>query len=377
MAKYKKRSDGRYQANVNMGYDAYGKLIRKTVYAKSIRELEEKIFKLKQETLSGIKSSDMTLYDYSVSWFKTYKAMKSINTRAMYDNIIEKHIKDSIGYIPIGAVTKSDIQNIITERSDKRETCNKILLTLRQIFNSAIDDDLIFKNPAKNIELPPVVKSAKRTLTTQEKKAIVNADFTPMQKAFIFILFYCGLRREEALALTPSDFDFKNQTVTINKAIVFDKNTPVLSAPKNISSNRTVPLPSEAIPVLKDYISHCKTIQLFTMKNGSVMSLSSYVRFWDSIVLALNFALFTDKQIETYKTLPKQLKKEFCPIKGLTAHIFRHNYATMLYYSGISIKKAAALMGHTDTKMIMQVYAHLDDEKERAAEKINECIKIG
>lgn len=49
----------------------------------------------------------------------------------------------------------------------------------------------------------------------------------------------------------------------------------------------------------------------------------------------------------------------------------------MLYYSGISIKKAAALMGHTDTKMIMQVYAHLDDEKEQTSEKINACIKMG
>lgn len=76
-------------------------------------------------------------------------------------------------------------------------------------------------------------------------------------------------------------------------------------------------------------------------------------------------------------SLLKQLKKEICPITDLTAHIFRHNYATILYYSGISIKKAAALMGHTDTKMIMQVYAHLDDEKEQTSEKINVCIKIG
>lgn len=113
------------------------------------------------------------------------------------------------------------------------------------------------------------------------------------------------------------------------------------------------------------------------MKNGAVMSLSSYVKFWNSIILALNFALFTDKQLETQKSLLKQLKKEICPITDLTAHIFRHNYATMLYYSGISIKKAAALMGHTDTKMIMQVYAHLDDEKEQTSEKINACIKIG
>ena len=49
-------------------------------------------------------------------------------------------------------------------------------------------------------------------------------------------------------------------------------------------------------------------------------------------------------------------KMNIKPISGLTAHIFRHNYATMLYYSGISIKKAAQLMGHANTKMIMEIF---------------------
>ena len=48
----------------------------------------------------------------------------------------------------------------------------------------------------------------------------------------------------------------------------------------------------------------------------------------------------------------------------------------MLYYSGISLKKAAQLMGHSNTKMIMEVYSHLDDEKENAAEKINASIAL-
>ena len=55
----------------------------------------------------------------------------------------------------------------------------------------------------------------------------------------------------------------------------------------------------------------------------------------------------------------------------LTPHYFRHNYATMLYYSNISPKKAAALLGHANTKMIMEIYAHLDEEKENASEKLN------
>lgn len=376
MAKYKKRTNGFYEAKISLGYDSTGKIIRKSVYAKSIRELDEKIFTLKQEHNSSVKSCDMLLYDYALSWFKTYKALKSINTKAMYDNIIEKHIKPSIGFIPLNAITKSDIQNMLNERTEKRETCKKILLTLKQIFNSAIEDGLLLRNPALNITLPAYTRKPKRALNKSEKEAILKAELTPMQQAFIYILFYCGLRREETLALTPKDLDFKSNIVSVNKAVVFDGNTPILSDTKNETSNRIIPIPAEAIPILKDYTKNCHTIQLFTKSDGSIMTLSSYVKFWQGIIKALNFALLTDEQKEKYKSLPKSLQKEIMPIKDLTAHIFRHNYATMLYYSGISIKKAAALMGHADTKMIMQVYAHLDDEKEQTIDKINSNIKM-
>ena len=58
----------------------------------------------------------------------------------------------------------------------------------------------------------------------------------------------------------------------------------------------------------------------------------------------------------------------------LTAHIFRHNYATMLYYSGVTLKQAAALLGHSSTKMILDIYAHLDDEREDLRGKIDSII---
>lgn len=48
----------------------------------------------------------------------------------------------------------------------------------------------------------------------------------------------------------------------------------------------------------------------------------------------------------------------------------------MLYYSGISQKKAVELMGHSDLKMIMEVYAHLDEQKEAVRDKINNAIAL-
>lgn len=74
---------------------------------------------------------------------------------------------------------------------------------------------------------------------------------------------------------------------------------------------------------------------------------------WGRIIKKMNASVTSDKE--------KSIGAE--PITSLTAHIFRHNYCTMLYYSCISQNEAVELMGHTDIKMIMKVYAHLNEKK--------------
>ena len=65
------------------------------------------------------------------------------------------------------------------------------------------------------------------------------------------------------------------------------------------------------------------------------------------------------------------------PIVGLTAHIFRHNYCTMLCYQipKISIKRIAQLLGDTE-KMVLDVYNHIVLEKEDAAGAVNDAVNI-
>ena len=57
-----------------------------------------------------------------------------------------------------------------------------------------------------------------------------------------------------------------------------------------------------------------------------------------------------------------------------TPHQLRHSYCTMLYYSGIKIKEAQNIMGHSSAKMIYDLYAHLDAQKEDIANKINNYL---
>lgn len=367
--RYKKRKDGRYATTVMVGYKPDGRANNIFVSAKTEKELRDKIAEVKMKAKAGeiMKQSDMLLQDYIDSWMETYKAAASINTRAMYDNAVSKHIKPAIGYLPLNKIVRSDVQHLINDNIEHPRTCEIIKMTLVQILNSAIDDKLLFDNVARKVTLPKKHKSEKRALTDLEKDAIKKADFTMTERALIMILFYFGLRRGEVLALTKSDIDLKKRALTVNKAVVFDVNTPIVKeGAKSDAGNRSIPIPESAVAFLRDFLKSVDTFYLFPGKNAETLSKTQYVKMWERIIKKMNDAVTSDRE--------KIIGAE--PISGLTAHIFRHNYCTMLYYSGISQKKAVELMGHSDIKMIMEVYAHLDEEKEAVQEKLNTAIAL-
>lgn len=369
MGKYKKRSDGRYATTIRLGYKADGRPNNVFLSAKTEKELKEKIFELKVKIKEGeaVKTSDTLLKDYANSWLDTYKASASINTKAMYVNVIKCHINPEIGHLPLNKIVRSDIQKVINDRQDHPRTCEIIRLTLVQILNSAIDDRLIRENVAKKVTVPKRHKSEKRALTELEKEAIKKADFTMQEKAFVMLLFYFGLRRGEALALTKSDIDLKKKILTVNKTVVFDQNNPTIKdGAKSDAGNRILPIPASIESFLREFLKSVDSFYLFKGKSTETLSKTQYVRMWERIIKKMNAAVTTEKE--------KEINAE--PISGLTAHIFRHNYCTMLYYSGISQKKAVELMGHSDLKMIMEVYAHLDEEKEAVQEKLNKAIVL-
>ncbi len=369
MAKYKKRKDGRYATTVLAGWRADGKPNNVFLSAKTEKELKDKVLEVKMKLKAGqlVKTQDTLLKDYADNWLDTYKTSVGLNTKAMYKNAINVHIKPELGHLPLNKLVRSDVQKLINDHHEHPRTCEIIKLTLVQILNSAIEDKLIIENVAKKATLPKYHRTEKRALTELEKSAIKKADFTPRERAFVMLLFFFGLRRGEALALTKADIDLKNRILTVNKIVIFDVNTPIIkTGSKSDAGNRSIPIPDSVWGLLRDYLKTVDSFYLFPGKNYQTLSKTQYTRMWDNIIKKMNAAVITDKE--------KLIGAE--PIQDLTAHIFRHNYCTMLYYSGISQKKAVELMGHSDIKMIMEVYAHLDDQKEAVQDKLNKAIAL-
>lgn len=72
----------------------------------------------------------MLLKNYARDWFNISMAKAKINTHAMYDNAINKHIIPAMGHIPLDKIKKSDAQHMINEHWEHPRTCQVIRVTL-------------------------------------------------------------------------------------------------------------------------------------------------------------------------------------------------------------------------------------------------------
>lgn len=375
-AKYIKRPDGRYGTTVWDGTYKNGNKHYVFVQGSSSRELEEKVRKieLQRETGGVLISDDIKLLEYARKWLKTSKKTREKATYASYENIIEKRLGE-LAFVRVCDIKHSHIQDQINELSATPRTCQLFILTMKQIMKSACRDRLIPKgyDVFEDISMPSYKPKERRILTDTEKSILKNyvlqnepsSTFTGKEKCFLALLYHCGIRREEALALTR--FDIK-ENLCINKAIGFDKNNPYLKETKTGRGRREIPIPTNVREMLEDYMKTLEGPLLFP-GTDYYMTHSIYVKFWDRIRNKMA-ATITDK-------FPNW---EVIGIKDLTAHIFRHNFCTMLCYESlkngtVSTKKIAQLLGDTEA-MVLGVYGHLMEKEEKPKEAVINALAL-
>lgn len=363
-ADYKRRPDGRYEKKISIGY-INGKIKRKTVYGYTKDELIANIEEIQSLIKLGIDlTKNVMFYDYKNLWLETKKLSVTYNTYRMYKIVLDNYT-GSIDHKELRKIDRSDIQLIINENSDKGRTCEQILLALKQIFENAIDDNLIVKNPCRRIVLPKYEKKRRRALTEVEDIITDTVELTDREKMFLMVIKYGGLRKQDALALTKQDFNFNKRIIKVNKAVEYRNNKAYIKSTKSKYGDRFVPILENCITFFKYYLSNLTNDYLFTsMISGELISAQSYKTMWESI---------RKKMTRTAKEL--NLENNF-DASELTAYIFRHNFATMLYYAGVSIEEAKLIMGHHSITMTLDIYTHLDRDKMQAQTQLDNFLYI-
>lgn len=354
---YTVRKDGRLMKKVTVK----GKPIY--LYSTDKDDLERQYIDTLYKKNNGITIEDnsVTFKKYAELWFDRNCKIKATATQISIKNRIN-HLNNYIAYVKLKDLKPYHVQTILSGMIEEGYTdiTRRTISELRRILNDAILNDVIQKNVAQHIKLPKFQKNDRKPLTIAEDKKVYSLALTHKYGLFILLLRFCGLRPEEAVALEITDLDIENKKIYINKAMSLAKNQPEEKPTKNLK-NRYVPIPDFLLEKLKEKIEHCKsnnTKYLFTKETNKEKPLTKQAlrSHLDSFLYQLN------------KNLPDDDKIHF------TYYQLRHSYCTMLYYSGVKIKKAQELMGHSSADMVYNIYTHLDEERENAEELINDYV---
>ncbi len=344
--------------------------------ANSQKELMEKVRRRKDEIDNSINTnkSSISVSVWAYEWLNVYKkADLSAPVYKSYKAMIDLYVMPIIGHTRVKMVTPTEVKNVIN--SDNKGDWHKIKLIqiLKAIFESAVDNRIIDINPCKNITAPSIPTSSIHTLADDERNILLTVCKNHPAGLWIETLLFTGMRPQESAALLWSDLNEKTHSVKIDKALNADGK---IGKTKTHSSVRSVPIPDFLWNKLilnkekpNDYIF--KTPIAANCKGNQPLNKQSIKRHWQSIqrqMLIEAGANLYRNQITTDN--PNDLVER---IRKLTLYNLRHTYATDMCRAGVPMRSAVALMGHSDSKMIIKIYSDFtQDQADDARNKLVE-----
>lgn len=299
----------------------------------------------------------------------------------------------NIGKKAIGKVTKVDCQKIINDMiasGKKHSTMSNLKSCLNLLFECAVDDDVILKNPAKNLQIPQT-ESKKRKAIEQDQINIFmeyvknKKEYAYAYPAFV-VLFNLGLRIGEMAALTWKDIDFKQNIIIINKTLNRYRKadygfTMGIASPKSKTSNRTIYMNS----VVKTTLLKLK-MSSATMKGEKLPyvddsghkrgEVSDFV-FYNSIGHVWNEPSFRELIKRIVKKINRDAEKNgTMQIENFCPHMARHTYTSLAYSVGADVKIVSQILGHASTSVTLDTYTHLTEDKQKEQENVAKTVKI-
>ena len=314
----------------------------------------ERMFKL--QTSSDL---DMSFEAFTELYINDVKNRLKENTWLTKEHIIRTKILPYFGKLKISEISTKEIiawQNeMLAYRDEKKKPYSQTYLKtlhnqLSAIFNHAVRYYELRSNPAAKVGNMGSEEHKEMLFWTKEEYK--KFSFEMMDKPVSFyafeMLYWCGIREGELLALTPADFNFDKETVTINKSYQRLKGQDVITSPKTKKSNRTIKMPQFLCEEMKEYL-------------GMIYGLKKKDR------------IFTVTKSYLHHEMDRGAKA--VGVKRIRIHDLRHSHISLLIDMGFSAVAIADRVGHESIDITYQ-YAHLFPSKQiEMAEKLDDLGK--
>ncbi len=349
--KEKPNKQGLYEVKVTIGKNFDGTLIRKSFYStvsKADAKAKAEQYKIDQAVFEATgehsEHSITTFETWARKWLDTYKKgiVKEHTYNFTYKSNVEKYLIPYFGKAHIAKIQQIDIQKYFNQVEYNGEplaksTLDKQKMILKSIFDAAIDNDLCYKNPVKNIKYQRVANQEERLAYTKEEAHKCEEYAKQHDRKDIVIMLNTGIRRSELLGLKWGDINFEKQVIHIERAVTQTKGNIIVDKPKTRTSIRTIPLSASFAAYLQQFAGQTDYFVIGNKKDP--FSVSTYAK---------HFRQFMCKMADETGLVP------------LSPHELRHTYGTTLRESGVDIYTIQKVMGHSDISVTAAIYVHND-----------------
>lgn len=389
---FTQRKDGRYCYR----YREDGKTI--SIYDKNLKDLEAKAEKIKDDKKAKInhKEAKKTLNYWFDERMELRRGCIRESTRMNYIYYYDRFVRDSLGNEKIEDILVSDIKKHYKKLPIKFGTLKIVHNCIKQAFKAAIESRAVREDPT-NMDLKDLdskntknKKAEKYALSLEERTAFLGwtekspdyCVYVPMFK----VLIGTGLRIGEALALTWSDIDLKNNVIYVNKTLTYKvwedgRAAFRIHPPKTEAGERKVHIISDVREVFlelkkerlsrgmcKDIIDGCKDFVFVNSQKHVYMSTNI------NKVIVKIIKWYNEEETESAK------REDRAPLllPHFSVHNFRHTYATVVCMTEENPKKAQELLGHKNYRTTMDIYAKVTKEgMEETYKKLDANFRIG
>ena len=290
-----------------------------------------------------MKKSNELFYKYYEKWITIYKegAIREVTMKKYrLTQIWIKKLAPNVQMKDLDRITYQKLLNDYAE-THERQTTMDFHHQLKAAILDAVDEGIIERDPTRKAIIKgrnPREKKIKYLNQFELQKLIadLNLENSINEDWLILLIAKTGMRFSEAIAVTPKDFDFPHQSLSINKTWNY-KDGGGFALTKNRSSVRKIQLDWQTI------------IQFSGLVKG----------------LPEDRPIFINKKI--YNSTINDILARHCKSAGIpiiSIHGLRHTHASILLFAGVSIASVAHRLGHSSMTTTQKTYLHIIQELE-------------
>ncbi len=282
-------------------------------------------------------------------WLESNPA-KRPKTLAWNADIVRGHLIPTFGARPLATIAPLDVQRFVNALNATRApaTVRGYYSVLRAILNAAVNADLIVRTPCRGIKLPAPQGKTRRILSAEEVHNLAEA-IGPKYRAMVYLAAELGLRWGECAGLRVEDLDVLRRTITVRRTLGEANGKATCGAPKTASGRRTLAVSK---PLADELSAHLRRAGLTASDADSWL-------FRAPAGGPLRYSVFRSR---VWAPVTRKVG-----LADLTFHGLRHSAATAWVAAGVDIRTAQHRLGHSTSRLVLELYAHATTDADRAA----------